>query len=221
MPALAVYSIADYAPTQVAVDERRFGGSGDIWVADWYGAGLIHRFDADGTYLMTLDGEEGAGRYDNPHAVFIQRRGVDRELLIADRRNHRVQVYDTRGNYLRTFGGDYLITPSSFAAWGDELIIAELDGRLTIVGSDDELVGYLGQDLGEGRERPGWPNAIEGGASIRPTVHPGQFNSPHGLAVDADLNIYVAEFFIGGRLIRLRHTDDAVTVPDTAQMHGA
>ncbi len=88
---------------------------------------------------MTLDARKVRVDTPAPHAVFIRRRGIDRELLVADRRNHRVQVYDTEGNFVRCFGEDYLITPSSFASWGDDLIIAELDGRLTVVGPNDDL----------------------------------------------------------------------------------
>ncbi len=74
-----------YCPTNVAVDEPRFDGRGDIWVSDGYGSSLVHRFSADGRQISTLTGEEGAGRFDRPHAVFIDRRGDEAELWIADR----------------------------------------------------------------------------------------------------------------------------------------
>jgi len=57
------YDEGTYSPTAVAVDEVRFGGSGDIWVGDGYGQSLVHRFAADGTHLLTLTGEEGGGRF--------------------------------------------------------------------------------------------------------------------------------------------------------------
>ena len=66
-PDLPAYVDGDFCPAQIAVYEPRLGGSGDIWVADCYGQALVHRFTADGQYLQTLSGEEGAGRYSHPH----------------------------------------------------------------------------------------------------------------------------------------------------------
>ena len=40
---------------------------------------------------------------------------------------------------------------------------------------------------------------------MAPPLQGGLFNSPHGLAVDADLNVYVTEFLVGGRLVKLTH----------------
>ena len=34
-------------------------------------------------------------------------------------------------------------------------------------------------------------------------LEPGKFNSPHGVATDAAGNIYVSEWLIGGRYIKL------------------
>lgn len=205
MPGLPVYDEGDYCPTQVAVDEARLGGSGDVWVADGYGQNLVHRFDRSGRYLDTIDGTDGAGQFNQPHAICIDRRGMYHELLVADRQNRRVQVYDMDGRYLRCFGEDYLVSPSAFASWGSDLVIAELDGRLTIVGPDGRLVRYLGETR-DGRARPGWPNAVDAESGVvSPPLSAGRFNSPHGLAVDADLNLYVTEWLVGGRLVKLAH----------------
>ena len=38
------YKQSRYSPTSVAVDEIFDGGTGDVWVADGYGASLVHRF---------------------------------------------------------------------------------------------------------------------------------------------------------------------------------
>lgn len=208
VPGLPQYRDGDYSPTSVAV-----APDGDVWVADGYGQHLVHRHAATGEYRATLDGTSGAGRFQQPHALFIDRRRPEPELLVADRAHARVQVYDLDGRFLRAFGSDYLKSPSAFAAWGDHTVIAELDGRLTVVDRDDRLVTYLGQVEDPDRTRPGWPNAMEGTAYVRPPLSAGRFNSPHGLAVDRDLNLYVSEFLLGGRLVRLEHVTAGAAAP--------
>jgi hypothetical protein len=201
--------MGQYCPCGSAVDEERFGGSGDVWVADGYGSSLVHRFDKDGNHLSTLTGEEGGGRFLCPHAVFIDRRGDKTpELYVADRENKRVQVYDLQGRYLRTFGETFLNSPSGFVQWGDVLVVAELYARLAVLDTDDNLVGYLGADpeaKGGWPERPGWPNALDsdGRAEAPHLPDADRFNSPHSVAVDAEGNLYVSEWLIGGRYTKL------------------
>lgn len=203
-PPLPDYEAASYSPTSVAVDEQRHGGSGEVWVADGYGQSLVHRFGADGTYLASISGQEGpAGRFSCPHAVFIDRRKSEPEVYVADRGNAQVQVYGLDGVFRRSFGNDFLTSPSGFATVGDWLVIAELFAQLAVVDNNDELIGYLGPDP-EAKERPGWPNALsQRGSTTRPPVHAGKFNSPHGVATDQDGAIYVSEWLVGGRLIKL------------------
>jgi hypothetical protein len=203
--------MGQYCPCGSAVDEERFGGSGDVWVADGYGSSLVHRFDKDGTHLSTLTGEEGGGRFICPHAVFIDRRGDKApELYIADRENRRIQVYDLDDRYLRTFGETFLSSPSGFVQWGEVLVVAELYARLAVLDADDNLIGYIGSDLHAKEdqgwpERPGWPNALDDDGHVE-TAHlpdPKRFNSPHSVAVDTAGNLYVSEWLIGGRYTKL------------------
>lgn len=206
--------MGDYCPCDTAIDEERLGGSGDIWVADGYGSSMVHRFDKFGNHRLTLTGEEGGRRFLCPHAVFIDRRGGKTpELYIADRQNRSLQVYDLKGRHLRVFGEGFLNSPSGFATSGDLLVVAELYSRLAVLDPDDNFVGYVGASdsakSGVGwPERPGWPNALSGsGRAVR--VHPpvrDEFNSPHSLATDADGNLYVSEWLIGGRYSKLRIT---------------
>jgi hypothetical protein len=198
------YEAGGDAPTWVAVDEVRHGGSGDIWVADGYGQSLVHRYTADGGYVGTITGEEGeAGRFSCPHAVFIDRRGAVPVLLVADRGNARVQEYGLDGTYRRVIGEGILNSPSALATSGDHLVVAELNARVAILDKDGGLVSYEGEN-GEVTSRPGWPNAIDArGNVVAPPTEAGRFNSPHGLTVDADGRIYVAEWLLGGRHVRL------------------
>ncbi len=208
----ALGMMGDYCPCGSAVDEDRFGGNGDIWVADGYGSSLVHRFDKVGNHRLTLTGEEGDRRFLCPHAVFIDRRlGKVPELYIADRENKVIQVYDLEGHYARSFGEKFLNSPSGFAVLGDLLVIAELYSRLAVVDGADNFVGYVGaSELAESGagwpERPGWPNALnDDDRAVRAQLLlPFEFNSPHSLATDAEGNLYVSEWLIGGRYTKLR-----------------
>ena len=204
-PDLHVYDTGNYSPTFVAVNEERHGGNGDIWVTDGYGESHIHRFSKAGEYLSSINGDEGrAGRFNCPHGIFIDRRKDDGELYIADRTNHRVQVYDLEGRFKRSFGSDFLSSPSGFVTHGDLMVVAELRARLAVLDKDDNLLCYLG-DNEQVCAADGWPNNRNTGGELVPSalLEPGKFNSPHGMAVDAQGNLYVAEWLIGGRFIKL------------------
>ena len=205
-PELAAYSQGNYRPTCVAVNETRSGGNGDIWVADGYGESYVHRFDAGGRYVRSLSGEEGAGRFKGPHAIFIDRRRGEPELYVADRNNGRIQVYDLEGRFKRVVGADFLSRPTWFAVDGERLLVLEFrPPRLTVLDSADRLVGYLGENP-EAPAREGWPNQLSAqGAPERATaIEAGKFNSPHALTLDREGNVYITEWLIGGRMIKLK-----------------
>ncbi len=197
-PDISAYRDAPYMPTSVAVNEERHGGNGDIWVADGYGQWYVHRFDKDGNHLISLSGEEGAGRFNQPHGAWMDTRKSEPELYISDRYNHRVQVYDTEGNFKRDFGPGVLNerSPSGFITHGDQMMVVELRARLTVLDADDRVVTYLGDNSGV-EDVEGWPNPPA------EYIEPGKFNGPHGMAADADGNLYITELIIGGRLTKL------------------
>ena len=196
-PDLPIYRDGEYKPTAVAVNEERHGGNGDIWVADGYGENHVHRYDKSYSYIGSINGEEGAGPFDQAHGIFVDVRKSEPELYIADRGNGRVQVYDLDGKFKRAFGSDFLVRPGSFTTHGDLTIIGEHRGsRLTVVDADDGFVCYIGENPGVSATE-GFPNV--------PTdlIVPGKFNSPHGQAADRDGNLYVTEWLIGGRYTKL------------------
>jgi len=189
------YVEGKYIPTWLAVAEERFGGNGDLWLADGYGSYLVHRYDRTGNYLGSLDGTEGAGRFNCPHALAIDtRRGVP-EFYVADRGNGRFQVYAMDGSYRRSFGGGFLSTPDISVQMGPNLLVPELIAGLTVLDADDRPMASLGFNTGV-NAKEGWPND-------RRWVSEGLFNSPHSAAVDSQGNIYVVEWISGGRVIKL------------------
>ena len=205
-----------FRPTAVAVREPADGGDGGLWVADGYGSSRVHRHAPDGRWLGTLDGSETGRVFDCPHAIFVDQRGGQPRLLVADRGNARVVAYDLDGSWLGTLADGAFSAPSGFAASVDQLVVADLHARLEILDADDRLVGVLG-DGGRRRDAPGWPNAERDGQVVRPEPEPGRFSSPHGLAITPDGSIYVAEWVVGGRLVELRPRGQTVMArPDAA-----
>ena len=195
-PDLPVYRQGRYAPTWVAVHERRHGGNGDVWVADGYGMNYVHRYSEDGEYLGSLNGEEGGGAFDCPHSLWVDTRRTEPELYVADRGNRRLQVYDLDGRFKRTVGEGVLECPCAGIAYGDGVLIPELCARLTLLDADDRLVGFLGRNEAA-CALPGWPEVPED------QIVPGRFNSPHAVAADAEGDLYVVEWIVGGRLTKL------------------
>lgn len=195
LPSHGLYETDRYVPTWVAVNEERFGGNGDIWLADGYGASLVHRFTAKGQQLQTLDGTEGAGRFACPHGIALDVRKGEPEILVADRGNKRIQVFAGDGTYRRTFGADYLISPDVCSPFGRNLIVPELTACVSIIDESDQLVERFGENNEAGTKK-GWPDNRE-------WIEEGKFNSPHGAVADAAGNIYVVEWVTGGRVTKL------------------
>lgn len=195
-PSHPAYDDEAYSPTWVAVNEERFGGNEDIWVADGYGAGLVHRYDRDGNYISTLSGDAAAGRFDCPHGLYMRHVSGRHELIVADRGNRRFQVFDAEGAFLRVFGDDVLKLPCACFELNGDLIVPELNARLAILDEDGTLRGLLGRNESV-CDRDDWPNVPSH------ERHPGKFNSPHAAAADGEGNIYVVEWIVGGRVTKL------------------
>lgn len=191
------YNDPKYAPTWVSVFEERFGGNGDIWVADGYGAGYVHRYDRRGQYKSTIDGTAGAGRFRHPHGLYVDSRKGTPELYIADRMNRRIQVYDLDGNFQRVVADALDTSACAFIPYGDFTLIPEAPyrARLTIVDPEDHVVAVLGKN-DQVCSRAGFPNE-------RTLVEPGRFVAPHSVAADVTGNLYVVEWITGGRITKL------------------
>jgi DNA-binding beta-propeller fold protein YncE len=189
---------APFAPTACAWDTS----SRQLWVSDGYGSGIITVFDEDFRIVRTIDGSDGLGRFSCPHWIWIDERSADKRVYVADRANDRIQIYDSSGTFLRGLD-EGLTTPSGFCSFGEYLVVAELKARVVILDGDDTIVGSIG-DAPHNVAREGWPNAVVVGETQPPQgLRPGEFNSPHGITCDPDGTIYVTEWLLGGRQIKL------------------
>jgi len=205
-PTHPLYSTMLYRPTSVALESPN--QKSYIWVADGYGASLVHRYDPAGRYVESLDGAAGEGRFDCPHSVQVCRRGDQDKLYITDRGNHRMQVFSLDGTFDHSFGHGHLASPTGCTDLGGFLVVADLEARLVVFDKADSFQCTVGADE-KATKRPGWPNKInEHGVLGRPDdLVDGKLNSPHAIGASGSSSVYVVEYIIGGRLTRFRATN--------------
>jgi peptidylglycine monooxygenase len=129
-------------PTKVAVS-----ADGEIYVADGYGNGQIHRFDAEGGYLASF-GEIGHrhGAFMTPHSLLVDRN--DR-VLVCDRENDRVQVLGRDGRWLASWVG--LSRPMD--------IFEQVDGTFLVTDRVPSITSFAPNGDRLGRCRPSWYGA--------------------------------------------------------------
>lgn len=184
-----------FLPTNAA-----FHPDGSFYIADGYGGWWIHHFDADGKFLGTIgkpsSKQDETGTLNNPHGLWVDPRGDDPTLVVADRGNHRLQWFTLDGEYIRSMEGFF--RPCNIDTLGELMLVPDLQGRVTLVGGDDQIITHLGDnsvEINADRRR-----AIRGDES---RWRPGKFVHPHDACFDADGNIYVTDWVVTGRVTKL------------------
>lgn len=181
-PRTDIYSSeAQYKPTDVAV-----APNGDFYVFEGYGKPWVHQYSPKAEYVRSFGGEGSEpGKLKCPHGGWVDTRKATPELWVADRGNNRIQVFTLDGQHQRFITSE-MKGPCCFFQWRDEMVVPDLQGRVTILDKDDKPAAVLG-DNPEAPKTKGWPN-------IQDQLQPGKFNSPHAACVDARGDIYVVEW---------------------------
>jgi hypothetical protein len=165
-----------------------------VYVADGYGKSWIHIFDAKGNYQKSFGGPgKERGQVSCPHDLFIDERGESPMLVVTDRSNRRLQIFDLEGRDLR-FVTNELRAPCNLDARGEVLLIPDLEARVTLFDSANRLIVHLGDG--------GHYNGIRD--KDRSAFTPGKFIAPHGACFDSQGNIFIAEWVEVGRVTKLR-----------------
>jgi DNA-binding beta-propeller fold protein YncE len=175
------------------------GPDGSIYVADGHGGqgmtsgqamaagresgatGRILKFSPDGTFIKEW-GQIGTlhGEFRTPHALEFDSQG---RLWVADRGNHRLEIFDQEGNYLE----------SRYSYGRISGIFITADDMVYAIDSESSMTSH-----------PNWMNGVRVGhldedritAFIPPfdaDSRPYQGAAGEGVAVDADGNVYAAE----------------------------
>jgi hypothetical protein len=172
---------------------------GGFFLADGYGSWRIHRYDADGQWLSSFGqaSEENLsnGFFNTPHGLWIDDRGDEPLIVVADRANKRLQWFTLDGENRRTQGG--FLLPANIDRRGDVLLVPDLVGRVTLLDADNKVIAHLGDDS---ERMKADKRAIRSDESL---WIDGKFVHPHDACFDADGNIYVAEWVARGRVSKL------------------
>ena len=166
--------------THVAIDPR----NGEFYVSDGYGNARVHKYSPEGKLLFSW-GESGTdpGQFNIAHNIATDKDGW---VYVADRENHRIQVFDANGKFETQWvnmarpSGLYIDQASETtyigeigSAIGANAAARQLGSRVSIYNTKGELLARLG-------DQP-------------PGEAPGQFISPHGISIDSHGDIYVGE----------------------------
>ena len=174
----------------------------DFLLADGYGAYVIHHYDRDGNWKGYFGGAgKGDGKFNLPHGIWVDdREGVDPRIVVADRANNTLQLFDMDQNYKQTIEGFGL--PANIDTHKDLMLVPELVARVSLLDRDYKTVATLGDD----RERIQADKKASKSFAIRTDESrwlDGNFIHPHDACFDLDGNIHVAEWVSTGRVTKL------------------
>jgi len=182
-----------FAPTAITV-----APNGDIILSDGYASNHIFKFDKTGKYLSHF-GEKGNGlkQFNTAHGMTLDSRYDPPRLLICDRNhkpNGRLLHYDLDGKFIGEVVTG-LLMPTAVAVSGDYVSVPDLKGRVWILDKENTIVAVLGYNSNMG---------TRGAHGVKQEDWiEGVFSGTHGSYWDKDGNLYVQDWNVSGRIIKL------------------
>jgi hypothetical protein len=185
--------LKQFSPTAMTV-----APNGDIFLSDGYASNHIFKFDRAGKYLMHF-GKKGNGlkEFNTAHGMTLDTRYDPPRLLICDR-NHqprgRLLHYTLDGQFIDEVATG-LNMPTSAAVQGDHVSVPDLQGRLVILDKANTIVAVLGYNADPARR---------GNYNVpQDQWIEGVFSGTHGSSWDKDGNLYVQDWNVAGRIMKL------------------
>jgi hypothetical protein len=175
----------------VALTGTDVAPNGDLYVTDGYASDYVHRFDHTGKYLGSFGGKKEPYNFSTLHKLAIDTRFQPARIIACDRANNRVVHLSLSGDFLGVVAQDLLL-PAAIVIAGDNAIVGELRGRVTVLDKAGKVVGRVGTNT-----EPGI-----GTNQIKPEQwRPGFVTAPHGVAVNQHGDLFVSEFNSFGRVL--------------------
>lgn len=168
---------------------------GSIYVADGYGKNYIHKYDKNRKYIKSFGGQGSMpaeeGKFNRCHGLAVDTRGKKPMLVVCNRESGRVEHWDADGNFVAVLLKD-LRMPAAAHVSKEFIAVAELQGRVTVLGKDNSVVAQVGDNPNTGHRA---------NFGLEPTQWTdGICNSPHSVAIDKSGNLIVSEWSRFGRL---------------------
>lgn len=173
------------------------GPEGHIFVACGYGSNLIHKFDPSGKLLKTAGGRgNGEGEFVTCHGITLDTRWEGApSLLVCDRENRRLVHLDLDLNFKKVYA-EHLRRPCAVSIQGWNAAVAELEGRVVILGGHGEPLAFIGDQP----DKKLWAKK----PVPEEQLYDGLFTSPHGISWDAEGNLIVQDWNVTGRVTKLK-----------------
>ncbi len=167
-------------PTGIALDSE-----GNIYVADT-GNARVQKFDRQGKFvgafgsmgLLSVGMAEAGYQkpeenkrhelFESPEAIVV---GLSGNLYVVDRRTGGVNIFDSDGNYIKSFGS--MVSPTGIAR--------DSQGNIYVVEQGNNRVVKFDQD---GKILKTWGTF---------GIEDGMFKAPYGIVIDSSDNVYVAD----------------------------
>jgi DNA-binding beta-propeller fold protein YncE len=167
-----------YAPNDVVTS-----ANGDIFVSEGHGGGnnRVLKFDKTGKFIKEWGKlGSGPGEFDVPHALAIDSRN---RLLVGDRGNNRIQIFDLDGNYLEELR-QFSRPAGIYITKEDMIYVSDSESGANARNHDGWQRGIRWGSLKDGKVIGFIPDSNEKATST---------SGAEGVAVDAAGNIYGAE----------------------------
>ncbi len=186
-------NLTKFNPTAITV-----APNGDIFLSDGYASNHIFKFDKTGKYLSYF-GEKGNDlkQFNTAHGMTLDTRYDPPRLLICDR-NHepkgRLLHYDLDGNFIAEVVTG-LGMPTSAVVQGDYVSVPDLHGRLVILDKSNTIIAVLGHN-------PDPATRMNFNVPQEQWIE-GIFSGTHGSSWDKEGNLYVQDWNVSGRIMKL------------------
>ena len=184
------------APNEWRITSAVPGPDGSIFIANGYGDSRIFRFDKQGNYKSSFAGKgDTDGLCNCSHGLAVDTRYDQPLLLVCDRENFRLSHFDFDGRFVGHVT-QHLRRPCQVSFHGDNAVVSELQGRVTILDKNNVPVAFLGDNP----LRTQWAGYKLDPHDIAATV----FSAAHGCYIDSNANIYVSDWNKTGRITKMK-----------------